>query len=65
MDCGGSCSVPLESEERPDLSLLKPLWALYTKMLEKECEKQSGLCSTTLNTKTLYKMEVQIKLEHF
>ena len=26
----------MEASERPDLSRLKPLWALYTKMLDKE-----------------------------
>ncbi|XP_027043421.1 zinc finger ZZ-type and EF-hand domain-containing protein 1-like isoform X1 [Pocillopora damicornis] len=32
----GSCSVPMETSDRPDLSLLRPLWSLYTSMLEKE-----------------------------
>ena len=36
MDSDGSCSAPMEESERPDLSLLKPLWSLYTSMLEKE-----------------------------
>ena len=36
MDRGGSCSAPMETGDRPDLSLLKPLWSLYTSMLEKE-----------------------------
>ena len=35
-DSDGSCSAPMEEGERPDLSLLKPLWSLYTSMLEKE-----------------------------
>ncbi|KAK3717323.1 hypothetical protein QZH41_011553, partial [Actinostola sp. cb2023] len=36
IDSGGSQTDPLEAPQRPDLRLLKPLWALYTKMLEKE-----------------------------
>lgn len=36
MDSDGSCSASMEESERPDLSLLKPLWSLYTSMLEKE-----------------------------
>ena len=36
MDRDGSCSSPMEISDRPDLSLLKPLWSLYTSMLEKE-----------------------------
>lgn len=32
----GSCSIPMETNDRPDLSLLRPLWSLYTSMLEKE-----------------------------
>lgn len=36
MDRDGSCSSPMETSDRPDLSLLKPLWSLYTSMLEKE-----------------------------
>ncbi|XP_078346247.1 zinc finger ZZ-type and EF-hand domain-containing protein 1-like isoform X2 [Oculina patagonica] len=36
MDRDGSCSAPMETSDRPDLSLLKPLWSLYTSMLEKE-----------------------------
>ncbi|XP_073246845.1 zinc finger ZZ-type and EF-hand domain-containing protein 1-like isoform X1 [Porites lutea] len=35
-DSDGSCSPPMDESERPDLSLLKPLWSLYTGMLEKE-----------------------------
>lgn len=35
-DSDGSCSAPMEEDKRPDLSLLKPLWSLYTSMLEKE-----------------------------
>lgn len=36
MDRDGSCSAPMEMNDRPDLSLLRPLWSLYTSMLEKE-----------------------------
>lgn len=36
VDRDGSCSSPMETSDRPDLSLLKPLWSLYTSMLEKE-----------------------------
>jgi len=36
LDSDGSYSEPMEENERPDLSLLKPLWSLYTSMLEKE-----------------------------
>ena len=45
MDRDGSCSSPMETSDRPDLSLLKPLWSLYTSMLEKEGgEKTAVLC---------------------
>ncbi|XP_020615962.1 zinc finger ZZ-type and EF-hand domain-containing protein 1-like [Orbicella faveolata] len=36
VDRDGSRSSPMETSDRPDLSLLKPLWSLYTRMLEKE-----------------------------
>ncbi|XP_031567894.1 zinc finger ZZ-type and EF-hand domain-containing protein 1-like [Actinia tenebrosa] len=36
VDSNGSQTDPLDAAQRPDLRLLKPLWALYTKMLEKE-----------------------------
>ncbi|XP_048575305.1 zinc finger ZZ-type and EF-hand domain-containing protein 1 isoform X2 [Nematostella vectensis] len=36
VDSDGVRAEALDAPERPDLSLLKPLWALYTKMLEKE-----------------------------
>lgn len=45
VDRDGSCSSPMETSDRPDLSLLKPLWSLYTSMLEKEGgEKAKILC---------------------
>lgn len=42
-DSDGSCSPPMDESERPDLSLLKPLWSLYTGMLEKEGQKTAIL----------------------
>ena len=44
MDRDGSCSAPMDTSDRPDLSLLKPLWSLYTNMLEKEGEKATNSC---------------------
>lgn len=46
VDRDGSCSSPMETSDRPDLSLLKPLWSLYTSMLEKE----GGEKATNLST---------------
>ncbi|XP_068674922.1 zinc finger ZZ-type and EF-hand domain-containing protein 1-like [Montipora foliosa] len=42
LDSDGSCSAPVDDNERPDLSLLKPLWSLYTSMLEKEANSTSA-----------------------
>lgn len=39
LDSDGSRSAPVDESERPDLSILKPLWSLYTSMLEKEASK--------------------------
>ena len=39
LDSDGSRSAPVDDSERPDLSILKPLWSLYTSMLEKEASK--------------------------
>lgn len=42
LDSDGSRSAPVDDSERPDLSILKPLWSLYTSMLEKEANSTSA-----------------------
>jgi hypothetical protein len=49
VDSAGSQTDPLDAPQRPDLRLLKPLWALYTKMLEKESSKINHTVSFCLS----------------
>ena len=60
-DSEGSCSAPMDESDRPDLSLLKPLWSLYTGMLEKEGEEKT---SSQRILETRMWIHIKVKVYH-